>query len=179
METTIAPVPSHEPTIVTEAGRSWMQVSQNDESVPGARYRLRMKVKAPYTPGNIERLEQALRFGTGVRNVAQGVGLREVISIERFEASFPKDGAQGTPIWEFSMVFTKKTYGSPLAVIIGITTALAMAAILCAVVGHTIEKEADTLKDLGTDTIFNPFFLVAAVIIVLAFSGRSLKSIGG
>jgi len=138
-----------------------------------------MKVKAPYTPGNIERLEQALRFGTGVRNIAQGVGLREVIKIERFEASYPQDGAQGTSIWEFSMIFTKTTYGSPLAVIIGIATAIAMAAILCAVVGHTIEKEGGALKDLGQSTIFNPFFLVAAVIIVLAFSGRSLKSIGG
>ena len=169
----IAPVASHEPT-----GINWQPAQDLDESVVGARYRLNMTIKAPYTIGNIEKLESALRWGTGLNNLAAQTGLREKITIETFTAHYPKDAKASPPTWSFTMVFRKTSLGTPLHIIIGLVALVVTLSILAAVVGHTIEKEGTKIQAL-TDTVLNPFVIIAAVIIVLAVSGRSLKSVGG
>jgi len=171
----IAPVPSHTPT-----SSPWEPARDLDESIVGARYRLNMTIRAPYTPGNIEKLEDALRLGVGANNTAAAVGLREKIEVESFTAHYPKDGIMSgkTPIWSFTMTFRKTALGTPLAVIIGLIALVVTLSILAAVVSHTIEKEGTKIQGLA-DTVLNPFVIIAAVIVVLAISGRSLKNVGG
>jgi hypothetical protein len=138
-----------------------------------------MSVKAPYTADNIDKLENALRLKVAGQNImAKILQLHETVNVESFQAVFPKGGAAGTPVWQFRMIFTKTKVGSPLIIIIGAVSLIVTLTILCSVVGNTIEKEADKVKDLGESTVFNPFFLIAAVIVVLALTGRSLTSIG-
>lgn len=173
----IAPVPSHVPTTpVPDSG--WVPANDLEESVVGARYRLKMTIRAPYTSANIQKLESALRWGTGINNVAAGVGLREKIVVESFQAHYPTNAVGSTPTWAFTMTFTKTSRGTALHVIIGLVALVATLSILAAVVGHTIDKQGTKIQGL-TNTVLNPFVIVAAVIIVLAVSGRSLKNIGG
>jgi hypothetical protein len=157
----------------------WVGVDENAEAEPGARYRLRMTVRAPYTIQNIEKLESSLRFGTALNNIAAVAKIKEAITIESFQASYPKSQTGGTPTWDFTMVFTKTGKGTPLLIIIGAIALVVTLSILAAVVGHTVEKEGVKIKDIATSTVFNPFFIIAAVIVVLAIKGRSLRSIGG
>lgn len=171
----LAPVASHAPTGDT----SWVPVDRNEEAVVGAKYRLTQTVRAPYTAKNIEKLEQSLRYGVGFKNFTDWRSLNEKISITRFVAHYPTGGAAGTPTWKFTMEFTKTSKGSPLLVIIGLVALIVTLSILASVVGSTIEKEADKVKDVAGATVFNPFFLIAAVIVVLAVTGSSLMSLKG
>lgn len=157
----------------------WVGVDENAEAEIGARYRLRMTVRAPYTVSNIEKLENALRLGAGLNNLAAFLKIKQAITIETFQASYPKTMTGGTPTWDFTMIFKKTGQGTPLAVIIGAVALVVTLSILAAVVGHVVEKEGVKIKDIATTTIFNPFFIVAAVIVVLAVKGRSLRSIRG
>jgi hypothetical protein len=169
----IAPVASHAPS-----NTNWEAAQDLDESVVGARYRLNMTIRAPYTIGNIEKLETALRWGTGLNNVAAATGLKEKITIESFVVHYPRDPKSQNPTWSFTMVFRKTSIGTPLHIIIGLVALVVTLSILAAVVGHTIEKEGTKIQGLA-DTVLNPFVIIAAVIIVLALSGRSLKNVGG
>jgi hypothetical protein len=159
--------------------REWIEDHDASEMVLGARYRLVMTIRAPYTIGNITKLEDSLRLGVGVNNAAAFLKIKDEITIEQFQASYPTNQVGGTPTWKFTMIFRKTGGGTPLAIIIGAIALVVTLSILAAVVGHTIEKEAAKVKDVATSTVFNPFFIVAAVIVVLAVYGRSLKSIGG
>lgn len=159
--------------------RTWEDVHDETPMVMGARYRLTMNVRAPYTTANIQKLESALRMGVGLNNAAAYLKLKDTITIEGFQAHFPKGETGGTPTWKFTMMFRKTGGGTPLAVIIGVIALIATLSILCAVVGHTVEKEGEKIKSVAAATFFNPFFLIAAVIVILAVKGRSLKSIRG
>lgn len=174
----VAPVPSH---TVSQIGsdKDWEPVHPSTDMVLGQRYRLTMRIRAPYTPTNIQRLEDSLRLGVAVKNIAEYVQMKQTIKIEGFQAHYPNEQVGGTPTWAFTMIFVKVGGGTPLAVIIGAVALVVTLSILCAVVSSTIEKEGAKIKDIGVSTVFNPFFLVAAVIVVLAWKGRSLKSIGG
>jgi len=182
----IAPVPSHTTATPAATTRTWVPVSDQEDMVLGQRYRLTMTVRAPYTVANIQKLEDALRLKVGVENLAESLLLKRSITIEGFQASYPSGQTGGTPTWKFTMTFVKTGGGTPLFVIIGAVALIATLAILCAVVGHTVEKEGTKIggligdaKDAAVSTVFNPFFLIAAVIVVLAVKGRSLKSIRG
>ncbi len=184
----IAPVPSHPPTGASPSdSRLWEPVPDSQNMVMGQRYRLRMTIQAPYTAANIKKLEDTLRLGTGVNNLGAWLQLKQTITIEQFIASYPKSTITGaTPTWTFTMIFTKTGGGTPLAVIIGLVALVVTLSILASVVSHTIEKEGgkigsliDTTAGAAKSTIFNPFFIIAAVIVVLAIKGRSLKSIRG
>ena len=172
---TLAPVASH----ASMNGMNWVPVNPNEEAIVGKKYRLTQTVRAPYTSKNIEKLEQSLRYGVGFKNLTDWRSLNEKISITRFVAHYPTGGAAGTPTWKFEMEFTKTSKGSPLLVIIGIVALIVTLSILASVVGSTIEKEADKVKDVAGATVFNPFFLIAAVIVVLAITGANLKGMTG
>lgn len=165
---------------------AWEPAHDLDESEVGALYRLRCEVRADYSVNNITRLEQALRYGEGVNNTAAWLGMREKIEILSFQAHYPKNTMGGAPTWEFTCTFKKTATGTPLAVIVGLVALVVSVSIFAAVVGHTIEKEGskigglvDKTADAAKATLFNPFFIIAAVIVVLAVKGRTLKSIGG
>lgn len=174
----IAPVPSH---AVTQIGsdKAWEPVADSADLQMGARYRLTMRIRAPYTIENIQRLEDCLRLGVGVKNIAESIMLKQTIRIEGFQAHYPNEQTGGTPVWAFTMIFTKVGGGTPIALIVGAIALVITLSILCAVVGHTVEKEGSKIQEIGAATVFNPFFLIAAVIVVLALTGSSLKSIGG